>query len=309
MWLGEAGAGTRLKIAVNAWIVSVVEGAAETLALAEGLGLDPSLVLEAVAGGPLDLPYLQMKGKAMIARDVRARRSGSRSPPRTPRSSPTPRPRPGLDLPLVEAIRARLAEGFEEHGDKDMSATFLTSSPALPDDEARPGDACSAPSADALQARVGLLLAADLRARPAVDAHDVGREVVLARAAARRRPRRRRPARRPPRRPRSSSASKPPETTIRIAPWPAASRPARTRRASSMLTPRGASSPRSASAAVDDRLRRVQAHAPQVAAERVGDGDGGRQRVVVEVDEHRDVHLARVAARRTRAPPRPCRRA
>ena len=48
--------GTRLKLAVNTWLVSVLEGAAETLALAEGLGLDPSLVLEAVEGGPLDLP-------------------------------------------------------------------------------------------------------------------------------------------------------------------------------------------------------------------------------------------------------------
>ena len=77
--------GTRLKMAVNTWILAVVEGAAETLALAEGLGLDPTLVLDAVAGGPLDLPYLQMKGKAMIARDFEpsfepgARRQGRRS--------------------------------------------------------------------------------------------------------------------------------------------------------------------------------------------------------------------------------------
>jgi 3-hydroxyisobutyrate dehydrogenase len=127
MWLGGAGAGTRLKIAVNAWIVSVVEGAAETLALAEGLGLDPSLVLEAVAGGPLDLPYLQMKGKAMIARDfepsfrlaLAAKDAGLVADAAAGA---------GLDLPLVEAIRERLAAGAEEHGDKDMSATFLTSS-------------------------------------------------------------------------------------------------------------------------------------------------------------------------------------
>jgi 3-hydroxyisobutyrate dehydrogenase len=69
MWVGEAGAGSRLKLATNAWILAVVEGAAETFALAEGLGLDPQLVLDAVAGGPLDLPYLQMKGRAIIERD------------------------------------------------------------------------------------------------------------------------------------------------------------------------------------------------------------------------------------------------
>jgi 3-hydroxyisobutyrate dehydrogenase len=128
MWLGEAGAGTKLKIAVNAWIVSVVEGAAETLALAEGLGLDPSLVLEAVAGGPLDLPYLQMKGKAMIARDFEPSFRLALAAKDAALVSDAAA-EAGLELPLVEAIRARLAEGCEEHGDKDMSATFLTSSP------------------------------------------------------------------------------------------------------------------------------------------------------------------------------------
>jgi 3-hydroxyisobutyrate dehydrogenase len=131
MWLGEVGAGTRLKIAVNAWIVSVVEGAAETLALAEGLGLDPSLVLEAVAGGALDLPYLQMKGKAMIARDfepsfrlaLAAKDAGLVADAAA---------EAGLELPLVEAIRERLAAGAEQHGDEDMSATFLASSRSAP---------------------------------------------------------------------------------------------------------------------------------------------------------------------------------
>jgi 3-hydroxyisobutyrate dehydrogenase len=41
--------------------------------------------------------------------------------------------RHGLDLPLVNAIRRRLDEGVAEHGDKDMSATYLTSAPASSD--------------------------------------------------------------------------------------------------------------------------------------------------------------------------------
>src|SRR4051794_16408716 len=48
LWVGPAGTGSRLKVAVNVWIVSLVEGAAETLALAEGMGIDPKLVLDAV---------------------------------------------------------------------------------------------------------------------------------------------------------------------------------------------------------------------------------------------------------------------
>jgi 3-hydroxyisobutyrate dehydrogenase len=128
MWVGEAGAGSKLKVVINGWIVTVVEGAAESLALAEGLGLDPSLVLEALKGGALDLPYLQMKGKAMIERDfepsfklaLAAKDAGLVSEAAEVHE---------LDLPMMRTIRERLDQGAEEHGDKDMSATYLTSSP------------------------------------------------------------------------------------------------------------------------------------------------------------------------------------
>ena len=36
----------------------VVEAGAETIALAEGLGVDPELFFKAIRGGALDLPYL-----------------------------------------------------------------------------------------------------------------------------------------------------------------------------------------------------------------------------------------------------------
>ena len=38
MWVGQAGAGSRLKLVTNNWILAVVEATAETVALAEGLG-------------------------------------------------------------------------------------------------------------------------------------------------------------------------------------------------------------------------------------------------------------------------------
>jgi len=130
MWVGEAGAGTRLKLAVNAWIVSVVEGAAETLALAEGMGVDPALVLDAVAGGPLDLPYLQTKGRAMIARSFEPSfrlALAAKDAALVEEAAAAA----GLQLPMLAAIRARLDEGATEHGDEDMSATFRTSAPEL----------------------------------------------------------------------------------------------------------------------------------------------------------------------------------
>jgi 3-hydroxyisobutyrate dehydrogenase len=66
LWLGPAGAGSRLKLAVNNWLACLVEGVAETLALTAALGLDPRLILEATVGGPLAAPFALTKARAML---------------------------------------------------------------------------------------------------------------------------------------------------------------------------------------------------------------------------------------------------
>jgi 3-hydroxyisobutyrate dehydrogenase len=128
IWAGEAGAGTRLKLVANSWVLAVVEAGAETIALAEGLGLDPGLFFQAIEGGTLDLPYLRMKGKAMTERDFTPafRLELAAKDAALVRQAAEDR---GMDLPLVETIARRLTEGAWEHGDKDFSATYLTSAP------------------------------------------------------------------------------------------------------------------------------------------------------------------------------------
>ena len=64
--VGEASA---LKLACNSWVATVNAGTAQALALAEGMGIDPALFLEAVKGGPVDAPYVQLKGNLMLERD------------------------------------------------------------------------------------------------------------------------------------------------------------------------------------------------------------------------------------------------
>lgn len=129
IWVGPAGGGTRLKLVVNSWVLTVVEGGAETLALARGLGVDPELFFEAVQGGALDLPYLRMKGRAML--------EGSFEPmfrlrlaAKDARLIDEAASAHALDLPLFATLAARMTEGAEQHGDQDMSATYLTSAPA-----------------------------------------------------------------------------------------------------------------------------------------------------------------------------------
>ena len=126
LWVGEAGAGTRLKLVVNSWIVTVVEGVAETVAFAEGIGVDPQLFFDAVKGGALDLPYLQMKGKAMTERNFEPSFK-LKLAAKDARLVEEAAERRGLELPVLEAIHRRLEEGVPEHGDQDMSATYLTS--------------------------------------------------------------------------------------------------------------------------------------------------------------------------------------
>lgn len=68
VWVGdEPGDGHKLKLVANSYVTMVMSGTAQALATAEGLGLDPGIVLDTLAGGPLDSPYLQLKGKAIIA--------------------------------------------------------------------------------------------------------------------------------------------------------------------------------------------------------------------------------------------------
>lgn len=126
IWVGEAGAGTRLKLVTNNWVLTVTEGTAETIALAEGLGLDPQLFFDAISGGTLDLPYLHIKGQAIINRDF-APSFRLALAAKDAALVADAADRHHVDVPLTRLLRDRLGEGAREHGDEDMAATYLTS--------------------------------------------------------------------------------------------------------------------------------------------------------------------------------------
>jgi 3-hydroxyisobutyrate dehydrogenase len=127
MRLGPAGAGTRLKLAVNSWVLAVTQGAAETLALTKALGLDPTLVFDAVDGGGLDLPYLRMKGKLMIDDDFPASFALALAA-KDARLVAEAAERHGADVPVARAVAERFAEGVDAgYGDEDMAVTHRLS--------------------------------------------------------------------------------------------------------------------------------------------------------------------------------------
>ena len=130
MWVGEAGAGNRCKVVVNSWIVGVVAVLAETIAVAQALDVDPQRFFDAVQGGPLDLPYARLKGKAMIERrfdDPSFRLALSRKDADLVLEACADA---GIELPVMEAVAARLHRAEQEgHGDEDMAATYWVSAP------------------------------------------------------------------------------------------------------------------------------------------------------------------------------------
>ncbi|PWW23964.1 3-hydroxyisobutyrate dehydrogenase [Geodermatophilus normandii] len=69
LWLGEAGAGSRLKLACNSWLFMLTAGTAQAIALARALGQDPRSFLDAIEGGPVDSAYAHLKGALMLAGD------------------------------------------------------------------------------------------------------------------------------------------------------------------------------------------------------------------------------------------------
>lgn len=126
MWVGAAGAGSRLKLACNAFVLTVLEGISESLALTRELGLDPELFLQGVAGGAVDSPYVAMKGNAMLEGDF-APAFGLAGAAKDAALITDAAASVGLRVGVLAAVRADLDRAVAAgHGDLDMAATYLT---------------------------------------------------------------------------------------------------------------------------------------------------------------------------------------
>jgi len=61
VWLGAAGQGSRMKLVVNAYMSTLIEGVAEAVELARRLDIDVAALDAAIEGGPLDAPIADAK--------------------------------------------------------------------------------------------------------------------------------------------------------------------------------------------------------------------------------------------------------
>jgi 3-hydroxyisobutyrate dehydrogenase len=122
--LGDVpGAGTRMKLVVNNWLLALTEGLAESVLLAEGLGVEPSAFLDIIDGGPMGPPYARLKGDMMLARAydtsfaLALARKDAGLVDEAARAA-------GLELPLPRVVGERMQAAIDAgHGDDDMAAT------------------------------------------------------------------------------------------------------------------------------------------------------------------------------------------
>jgi 3-hydroxyisobutyrate dehydrogenase len=125
----EPGRATRLKLAVNAWVLALTQGAAEAVALGKGLGLELEHMVDALDGSPTDAPYFRMKAKLMDDGEYPTSFS-LRLAAKDAALMAEAAAQAGVDAPMLRTVAQRLAQGVDAgYGDEDMAATYRLSAP------------------------------------------------------------------------------------------------------------------------------------------------------------------------------------
>jgi 3-hydroxyisobutyrate dehydrogenase len=130
VWVSERpGDGHRLKLAANAWVLSITAATAQSIALAEQLGLDPRQFLEVISGSPTDSAYAQVKGGNMITGEL-APAFGLDGAVKDAGLILSAIRAGGVDDRLMTAVHAQLAAAAEAgHAGDDMAAVIHTTRP------------------------------------------------------------------------------------------------------------------------------------------------------------------------------------
>jgi 3-hydroxyisobutyrate dehydrogenase len=125
VWVSERpGDGTRLKLVANSWVATMVAATAQSIALAQGLGLDPQAFLDMMIGSAVDAPYLHVKGEAILAGQFAPSFAVEGAVKDTGLIAAAMR-ETGTDATLMDAVGAQYRKAAESgHGEEDMAAIF-----------------------------------------------------------------------------------------------------------------------------------------------------------------------------------------
>jgi 3-hydroxyisobutyrate dehydrogenase len=129
LWVGEAGMGSRLKLATNHWMITSVAALAESMHLCQAMGLDQQQFIALLDGGPLGSAYALQKLDEMrrhqypagfpvrlALKDLELVREVEQSSRAT--------------MPLLNAVLERFASASEDLADQDLAAIYELDGPA-----------------------------------------------------------------------------------------------------------------------------------------------------------------------------------
>jgi 3-hydroxyisobutyrate dehydrogenase len=123
LWVGEAGMGSRLKLAANHWMIGMVAALAESMELCEAMGLDQQQFVALLDGGPLGSVYALQKLDEMrhhsypagfpvrlALKDLELVREVEQSSRAT--------------MPLLDAVLERFVTASQNHANEDLAAIY-----------------------------------------------------------------------------------------------------------------------------------------------------------------------------------------
>ena len=128
LWVGEAGMGSRLKLAANHWMIAMTAALAESMQLCHAMGLDQRQFIELLDGGPLGSAYGLQKLEEMRRHEY-------------PAGFPVRLALKDLELvheveqstratmPLLDAVLERFVTANQDHADQDLAAVYELGGP------------------------------------------------------------------------------------------------------------------------------------------------------------------------------------
>jgi 3-hydroxyisobutyrate dehydrogenase len=123
LWVGEAGMGSRLKMAANHWMIAMTAALAESMHLCEAMGLDQQQFIDLLDGGPLGSAYGLQKLDEMKRHEypagfpVRLALKDLELVREVEQSSQAA-------MPLLDVVLDRFLTASEDHADQDLAAVY-----------------------------------------------------------------------------------------------------------------------------------------------------------------------------------------
>ena len=132
-WVGEAGMGSRLKLAANHWMIAMVAALAEAMHLCQLMGLETQHFVTLLEGGPLGSSYgLEKLGEMqrrhypagfpvrLALKDLKLVREVAKDS--------------GVELPVLDAVLERIGHVVNIHADDDLGAVYELKLPSVESD-------------------------------------------------------------------------------------------------------------------------------------------------------------------------------